>query len=179
MSCANHVVASCSLKQSKSKPLVLHLPSYCPLHSFSTNILSMIYTRLCIFPPLICSNPLSAFCSHVSMETVLTRSPVSTMRATQYACSFSSSILSAQFTCVRSPSLLSPQCKPSPAPLILLNRLQSGFDSCSWCSCCSASPLSFSPSSFLSHHLRVSGPQDLGLHHLFLGSFSSSSSPMA
>ena len=97
MSCANHVVASCSLKQSKSKPLVLHLPSYCPLHSFSTNILSMIYTRLCIFPPLICSNPLSAFCSHLSMETILTSSPLSSMWATQDIFTL--------FTCFRKPSL--------------------------------------------------------------------------
>ena len=167
------------LSQFRTKSPTLYPLSYSPLQAFSTSFLNTIYIPFSLSPPLTGSKPLSAFCSHVSMETVLTRSPVSTMRATQYACSFSSSILSAQFTCVRSPSLLSPQCKPSPAPLILLNRLQSGFDSCSWCSCCSASPLSFSPSSFLSHHLRVSGPQDLGLHHLFLGSFSSSSSPMA
>lgn len=168
-----------SISQFRTKSPTLHLLSYSPLHAFSKSFLNTIYTPFSIFPPLSCSKPLSDFCSHVSMETVLTRSPVSTMRATQYACTFSSSVLSAQFTCVRSPSLLSPQCKPSPAPLILSNLLQSGFDSCSWFSCCSASPLSFSPSSFLSHHLRVSDPQDSGLHHLFLGTSSTSSSPMA
>lgn len=105
VSCANHVVASCSLKQSKSKPLVLHLPSYCPLHSFSTSFLNMIYTLLCIFPPLVCSNPLSAFCSHFSMENVLTSSPLSSMWATQDIFTLSSPGISAQFTCFRKPSL--------------------------------------------------------------------------
>lgn len=134
MSCANHVVASCSLKQSKSKPLVLHLPSYCPLHSFSTNILSMIYTRLCIFPPLICSNPFSAFCSHLSMETILTSSPLSSMWATQDIFTL--------FTCFRKPSL-------------------EWWSSCYSDSPSSFSPSSSSLPPL--HHLRVSSPQDLGL----------------
>ena len=141
MSRANHVVAYCSLKQSKSKPLVLPLPSYCPLHSFSTSFLNMIYTPLCIFPPLICSNPLSAFCSHFSMENVLISSPLSSMWATQDI--FTSHHQVSQHNSPASGNLL--WNDDSPAAQILFPT---------------------SPPLPPLHHLSVSGPQDLGLENI-------------
>ena len=91
-------------------------------------------TPLCIFPSPIYSNPLSAFCSHLSMENVLTSSPLSSMWATQDIFTLSSPGLSTQFTCFRKPSLEW------------------------WSSCCSDSPSSFSSSSSPSSEgLRSSG----------------------